>query len=157
MGSLCVPQTWKRKHNVPAHNKPRTKSAATLSEHWQEAELSSAGICVFVLGLSGQWKMGALLSHRPTTAAVMLLRCGMRSWRWHDLTRWPLPLFIFRNNIEIQHLLRNLQNKDILLAEADAPGWKTVSKGFICYIWLLAKRLKAVCAHVDSNRTSKFL
>lgn len=89
MGSLCVPKTWKRKHNAPAHNKPRTKSAATLSEHWQKAELSSAGNCVFVLGLSGQWKMGALLSHRLTTAAVMLLRCGMRSWRW------PGGLFLY--------------------------------------------------------------
>ena len=52
-------------------------------------------------------------------------------------------------------ILRNLQNKDILLADEQGCCWKMVSKGFICYIWLLSRGIKATHSNTDSDCTSE--
>lgn len=129
MGSLCVPKTWRREHNAPPHNKSCTKSVATLSVHWQKAELSLAGICVLLDNESGSLSPP---TDWLTAAAVSLWRSGTKGWRWHDLMPWPLLLFIFRKHflkysiyaVYTRKIVRNLQNRDILLVDIHGPGWK---------------------------------
>lgn len=41
---------------------------------------------------------------------------------------------------------RDLQYKDILLA--DVQGWKMASNGFICYMWLQARGIRAAHTNV---------
>lgn len=60
------------------------------------------------------------------------------------------------NFVDPRKILRNLQNKDILLADKHGCHWKMVNKGFICYVWLLARRIRAMHTNVDSDCTATY-
>lgn len=219
MNSSCVRKKLRRKTQCTSSRQIWHEiSSRAFSELTNSGAVRSRHLCFYNL-VYWTMKVGAIVYHRLTAAAVLLWWSDTRGRRWNDLMTWSLLWFIRniyteqRNTVysigrssdlpakhQIQHeetakntengpsgpckapaplysvplsnhvilplktskqirekFEENLQNEDIMLADVQGRRWKTVSKGFICYEWLLARRITALHTNVNPECTSEFL